>query len=533
MPEITSIIERAGVEALSVEDQTTLKAAIDTLALLTQELESKNTSINRLRQMLFGNSSEKTSKVLNDESSTSKPNDKDKDKTKSSPKKPGHGRNGTAAYTGADKIKVPHPELTGGEQCSFCKKGKMNPVAKPTQLIRITAMPPIGASIYECDKYRCSTCGEISTAPAPEGVGNSKYDASVTSMIGLLKYGTGLPFYRIEKLQQGFGIPLPSSTQWDLVKAGAKSLSPIFEELINQAAQGEVLYNDDTTMKILKMTQEQRAAAAADNAKEDRTGTFTSGIVSTQDENKIALFFTGVKHAGENLSDVLARRSEALEPPIQMSDALSRNVTGEFETILANCNAHSRRKYVEVASQFPEECRFVLETLSDVYGIDEIARSRKLSDHERLKYHQEKSGPMMSKLEKWLVEQIEGHKVEPNSGLGEAILYMQKHWEKLTLFLRVAGAPLDNNICERALKKAILNRKNAMFYRTLKGARVGDLYMSFIHTCELNGINPFDYFKSLLKNADEAAENPEKWMPWEYLHTLEKIQIRSSEDKIN
>ncbi len=75
--------------------------------------------------------------------------------------------------------------------------------------------------------------------------------------------------------------------------------------------------------------------------------------------------------------------------------------------------------------------------------------------------------------------------MEPNSGLGKAISYMLRQWPALTLFLREPGAPLDNNLCERALKKAILHRKNSLFYKTLNGAEVGDLYMSLIHTCEL------------------------------------------------
>ncbi len=93
---------------------------------------------------------------------------------------------------------------------------------------------------------------------------------------------------------------------------------------------------------------------------------------------------------------------------------------------------------------------------------------------------------------------------------------MQNHWQKLTLFLRQAGAPLDNNVCERALKKAILHRKNALFYKTLNGARVGDLFMSLIYTCELNEVNPFDYLTRLQEHADEVATNPERWLPWNY-----------------
>jgi hypothetical protein len=93
---------------------------------------------------------------------------------------------------------------------------------------------------------------------------------------------------------------------------------------------------------------------------------------------------------------------------------------------------------------------------------------------------------------------------------------MLKHWSKLTLFLRKAGAPLDNNVCERALKKAILHRKNSLFFKTPNGAHVGDVYMSLIHTCELNRVDPFDYQTQLQRHAKDVRQHPDKWLPWNY-----------------
>ena len=243
--------------------------------------------------------------------------------------------------------------------------------------------------------------------------------------------------------------------------------------------------------------------------------------MSTGAGQRIALFFTGRRHAGENLAEVLKRRASELSAPIQMCDALSQSVSGDFESVVGNCLAHGRRRFVEVVESFPQECRFVLETLRSVYGNDALARERKMSAEERLRLHQEESGPLMNGLEKWFLEQFEERKVEPNSGLGQAITYMQNHWEKLTLFLREPGAPLDNNLCERALKKAILHRKNAYFYRSERGARVGDLFMSLIHTAELSGIHPFDYLTELQRHQRELAQNPSDWMPWNYRERVE------------
>jgi transposase len=167
--------------------------------------------------------------------------------------------------------------------------------------------------------------------------------------------------------------------------------------------------------------------------------------------------------------------------------------------------AHGRRKFVEVYEAFPEEAAFVLQTLRPVFRTDRQAQQDGLSPAARLLLHQQESGPRMQALHAWMAKQIEEHLVEPNSGLGQAIAYMQRHWEKLTLFLRVPGAPLSNNLCERALKKAILHRKNSLFYRTLNGAKVGDLFMTLIHTAELHRVEAFDYLLALLRHADPRA----------------------------
>jgi hypothetical protein len=315
---------------------------------------------------------------------------------------------------------------------------------------------------------------------------------------------------------------ISAATQWDLVEAAAQTLVPAHEELIRSAAQGSVVYNDDTTMKVLDLTREQRAAALSDEAGEERTGVFTSGIVATDNGRKIALFFTGARHAGENLKAVLDRRAAELPMPIQMCDALSNNTAGDFDTLLANCLAHSRRRYVEVAESFPDEVRFVLETLREVYKTDALTRKNGLSPEDRLRLHQKDSAPRMRELEIWMEAQFAERKVEPNSTLGDAIRYMQHHWPALTLFLRVAGAPLDNNITERALKKAILHRKNALFFKTLNGARVGDIFMSLIHTAELNSIAAFDYLVALQRHAKDVSKSPGDWMPWTYQATLER-----------
>jgi len=247
---------------------------------------------------------------------------------------------------------------------------------------------------------------------------------------------------------------------------------------------------------------------------------FTTGVVSTTDGgHPVALFFSGPQHAGENVKQVVQQRAAELPPPVLMGDASSRETSklqAETEVLVANCLAHDRRHFADVLDNFPEECRHVLETLGRVYAFEGQARQQGQSPKGRLKFHQQNSGPVMKALRQWLDEQLKEKRTEPNSGLGKAMKYLLTHWNPLTLFLRHPGAPLDNSVCERALKKVVLHRKSALFLRTMNGAEVGDLFMSQIHICGLNQVNPLDYLTELQRHAAELRANPAAWMPWNY-----------------
>lgn len=536
-------------QALDKKDSTLIRAVFQSYLYVTDLVEDKTTSLRRLRQLLFGNPTEKTAAVVGEGSArpqattpagaasatASTASEATTDTAAASADtqqaRPGHGRNGADAYAGAQRIEVPHPTLQAGDPCPSCTQGIVYDKA-PGVLVRVTGQPPLSATIYQLQKLRCHLCGQVFTAAAPAEAGEHKYDVTAGSMIGLLKYGSGLPFNRLDGLQGYLEIPLPASTQWDIVQAVAANLEPAFAELIRQAAQGEVLHNDDTTVKILELmgrrrqktlaaAQQQGVLADTEPDGDERTGLFTSGVVALRDGHRLALFFSGRQHAGENLADVLKRRAAELPPPIQMCDALSRNLPGELQTILGHCLAHARRQFVDIYDRFPEACRYLLETLAVIYRNDARARERQLTPEARLQWHQHASQPTMLQLHAWLKRQLDDKLTEPNSALGGAIRYMLSHWEQLTLFLRQAGAPLDNNVCERALKKAILHRKNALFYKTQNGARVGDLFMSLIYTCQLNEANPFDYLTQLQRHTDQLAASPELWLPWNYRAALE------------
>jgi hypothetical protein len=512
---------------LEAEDFQLLDRVIATLVLVLHCLQKKNMSIRRLLR-IFAPKTESSRNLL--------PKDKDKEKEKEAAAAPndqssasadtnppsdqrkGHGRNGAEDYSGAERVFIPHQELQAGDPCPRCPGGRLYDTHEPASFIRVIAQPVFPATLYELMRLRCHLCGAVFTARAPAEADTTKYSEEVPSMLAVLRYGNGMPLTRIESLQLAFGVPLPAGTQWDLLWEAAQLVMPVFNCLMAQAAQAWLFYHDDTHMKVLSLLKENQALTAEDS--KERTGIFTTGILAEVDGHRIALFFTGRKHAGENLDSLLEQRQEGLPAPIQMSDGLASNKLKTAQTRQANCCTHSRRKYVEVMEAFPEQCRLVLETLKEVYRNDAQTKELMLSPGERLKFHQLRSQKPMEALEKWAREQIEQKKVEPNSDLGQAIRYMLKRWEKLTLFLREPGAPLDNNACEQILKRAVRHRRNSLFYKTERGALVGDLYMSLIETCRFCHVNPLHYLTALQKHTRLVNEHPEQWLPWNYQAAL-------------
>ena len=489
---------RAGLSAEHFERIGRIFQLLDGLLSL---LARKNLSIARLRQICFGATTESARNVCGSQAG-------------SKPKKPkarGHGRNSHRRYTGARRVRVLHTTLKAGQTCPRCAKGKLRPRPDPAVAISVSAQPPVGALIHEMEQFRCDTCGSLFTAPTPPEAGTQKYDASVGVMVGLMRYGSGMPFYRLERLQKSLGVPLPASVQWEQARRVAQDLQPVYEHLITHAAQASVLFSDDTAILVTSLRKEIQS-----QDKPKRTGLFTTGILGKVEDHSVSLFFTGLKHAGENLSELLDQRQAQHPPPLHMCDGLDRNVPKGHATLDCQCNVHARRGFVEVEGSFPEECRKVVESFSAIYKVEAQAKEAGLDAQERLKLHQTHSQPVMDKLRAWFSELIDAHKVEPNSGLGEAIAYMRKRWTQLTQFLRVPGAPMDNNEAERILKMAILHRKNSLFYRSQQGADVGDLFMSLVHTCRSHGVNPFDYMLAVVTNAARAKADPGRWMPWNY-----------------
>ncbi len=542
---------------LTSEDTALLISLIDAFLLLSQLVKKGRATLKRMRRLFGLSTSEKTRNVFPNSAEQSAQNSDGASPPGTSPpaseneaaepaegspskapkdgatpkpdskKRKGHGRRPSSAYEDAEHIFVAHEDLSVGCTCPDCDSAPVYELKKTSPWLRIFGQALLLAKCWDCQQLRCSGCGKVFTAKPPPEAHGPKFSESAASVLALVHFGLGTPLYRIERFQEALGTPIPDATQWDVLHSHAIDLYAVYKHLLHRAAQASELFLDDTNMPVLQFIGKRRQKLLESDKlpRPDRTGLFTTGIVAKICEGPIALFVTGRRHAGEKLDALLERRAKELEPPLVMFDALKHNVPKNHPVLELNCLAHGRRGFVDEAENFPEQCQHVLEQIQEVYAVDKVCKKEGLSAQARLWMHQLVSAPIMAQLRTWMTAQMEQRNVEPNSDLGRAFKYLLKRWDKLTVFLRVPGAALDNNTAERLLKLPVLLRKAAMFYRSERGAVVGDIYMSLIRTATMHGQNPFDYLMALMIHCAVVAEAPEKWMPWNYRQTLAELRF--------
>jgi len=415
MTEIKRLIERVKQGKLDQGDAQLIEKLLNFLLTIVPLLQRKHTSTRRMRELMLGTKEKKRGKEeaknpAEGSGSGAEENsqtDVSKESASSSAcegdsytqetrklKRPGHGRKAASEYPGAKLVRVNHPEMAPGDPCpeSGCE-GRLHQLEQPNVKIYLTGLPLISATKYERPVLRCSDCFERFVADLPEGVSEKeKFDPTADVAIALYKYSGGMPFYRQARMQESCGVPLPESVQFERCEEVANAVFPVYRHLVELSADGKLFHIDDTRVRILSCYREDK-----DRSEKERRATHTSGfVIKDEGDHKIALYFSGRRHAGENLDHVLEWRSPSLPMPIKMSDAAAVNGKKMAQTIDANCLAHGRGKFRELEEIFPVECGQVMEAIRKVYQYDD--QTKGMSDQERLEYHQKHSGPVMKEL---------------------------------------------------------------------------------------------------------------------------------------
>ena len=524
-----ALIERLQADTLTGDDRRLLVKLIQVYFWFTLALSETKISLKRLKRALFGGGKPPPSPPTGSGSSGSAPADVVADgraaPSAATPREPpapdrpvrrqGHGRHGAGVYTGAERVVCRHETLAAGQSCPACGRGTLYPLPAGVE-IRIDGNALLSAIRYELEKLRCSACGEVFTAPAPGTDNTEKYSPRARAVIALGRYYLGLPVYRIEQYQALVGVPVADATLWDLAERVADCAWPVFESLWDLAAQGDVIFQDDTHVRILTLLAENRRADAAGDSLE-RRGMFTTGLVVQVEKRVICLYRSGRAHAGDNLTALLARRELGREKPIVISDALAANQRDDDETLIrCHCLAHGRRQFTDLEEVFPAEARHVITVLDQVFAYEAVTHQQAMTPTERVAYHRTHSRPLMMALHEWLEQQVHDRLVEPNSSLGKAFSYLLNRWPTLTQFLRVEGAPLESNTVERALKLIIRQRKNSLFYASTHSATVASILTSLMATCVQAGVNALEYLVALQTHRPAVFRQPAAWLPWNF-----------------
>lgn len=307
--EIEALISRLKRGSLDNQDTLLVERLLRLLLTLIRVVEQKNTSISRLKRLLFGPGADKRTVAAAPSNASGKdaPSAADESSEPTAPSelqmaerapRRGHGRRGAADYTGARRVACADPELMPGDGCpqALCR-GHLYDTKAPAVFIRLEGRPIISATQYEQQVLRCSACAQRFTAPLPEGVPAQKYDPTADVAIALYKYGAAMPFYRQARLQEMCGVPVAESVQYERCAAVAECVRPIYEELVRRAASADVLHTDDTRVVMLDLLKENKGLPAG-----ERRAVQTTGIVARTGQRQMALYFSGRLHAGENIA---------------------------------------------------------------------------------------------------------------------------------------------------------------------------------------------------------------------------------------
>lgn len=527
--EVDALKARIRSHSLTEDDRELLTGVITWMLWLQTQLARSKLTILRLKK-LFGFSTEKSPKKKDSGTEENKDepegsgsnNNNQSNHSASSNKKPpvwneaaNHGRYSADDYEGCETITLQHETLKKGDACPNCIEAGANGKlyeSTPGKLIRLVGNAIITGRRYIIEKLRCNLCGDRFNATVPSSIEEApKYDNSCRSTLAISRYGMGLPFKRIETYQAIQHIPVADATQWDLTVELYQDAEPVIDALATVSSEGDLHYFDDTPNRILS----------------ESTAIHTTAMITEYAGHEVHLFITSSLSGVSAILPILEDHDNNF---ISMSDASPANYAKKVpielcaKWILCFCLVHGRRKFFELLKIFPEACQFVISQIGLVYCNERHCKQQGLSAEQRLAYHQQYSKPIMDALYGWMMNQYlypsQRNAIEPNSGLGEAIGYMLRHWLALTRFLYVAGAPLDNSLCEQTIKVVIRHRRNSLFFKTPFGAQVGDGLMSLIQTAIRNDVNPMDYLNALQAHAAQVIIAPRAWLPWCYKETL-------------
>lgn len=486
------------------EDKSKQKASVDSEADTSTQTQDEKNAVQTEQPKATSDSDEK--------SQGSKPTNRNP-----------HGRRNGKDFPQALVHHHPHTELTVGDRCPDCGRGRLYEY-EASAFTFISSQAPFVATRHVLDQLQCGLCQAIFRAKlSPDVVadgGDQKnrplYAHSAVAMIVIFKFFGVMPWKRLETIQEAVGVYVPDSSMSDQSERLANAILPVVRLLWHRAGNAHLFYGDDTGALILG----KRTCVKPDRRTgepTERCGCHTTCVIAvTQDNQTIVLFRIGIQHTGELMDQILINRADDMPDPLFMSDASSANEVTVCKVIECRCNSHAVRKFKEIVKDYPKEAEYALERFSAIYDNEELCKKSQMDQKQRLAYHRQHSKSLHKEICLYGHELIESKAFEPKSPIYKAYDYVLNHEYGLSAFYRHLGAPLDNNISEQILRLPVRLRDGAPFFRTEVGARVADTILTLGVTAINAKVNLFDYFVALLRHQDDVKAHPANWLPWTY-----------------
>jgi hypothetical protein len=464
-----------GATALTDNDYQTLTGVVQTWAHLTELCGRRNASIREIRRVLGIGNPRQPSAGTPAETDAERAGESNADNREGGLQRAAagqslvradvaatrnpHGRRSQEDFEQLDEAHHTHVALHSGDTCPSCMRGRVYKY-RPSVFTTISGRAPLVATRHTVDSLQCNLCKEVFRAPLPaalelDGVnGKVLYTYSAVAMVCILRCFGGLPMHRQDRLQRALGVPVPDASIWDLHERLAAAVRPVWRYLVTEAANAPLFFGDDTGATILSSRIQVRPNRRTGEP-QARTGCHTTCVIAMlEGEQAAVLFFTGIHHTGEVMDLIIGERAAGLSPPIFMGDCIESNSVTTGTVYYAGCNAHAVRRFKELADRYPEQTAYVLERYGTIYDNEDHCIAAKLSPEERCDYHQAHSRPLLREIAEYGEDLFEGHKVEPNSDLGEALDYVIGNERRLSAFARHPGAPPiwwtpDERMCSR------------------------------------------------------------------------------------
>lgn len=334
--------------------------------------------------------------------------------------------------------------------------------------------------------------GELPSRPIEKGIAGP----GLLAQIIIDKYTDHLPIYRQVQRFGREGIKLSLSTLTDWVSATCALLEPLYEVLRKEVLSSTYLQADETPIKVLD---------------KDKKGTTHRGFhwVYHAPQERLVLFDYREGRGREGPTECLKEFKGYLQTDGYVVYEDFANKPG---VTLLNCMAHARRKFDEAKDNDLARASYVLTEMQKLYALERLAKENGSSLDELYQIRQQQAIPVLENLKSWMLENYKA--VLPKSVIGQALYYSLQRWDKLSRYTTDARLKIDNNLVENAIRPVAIGRKNYLFAGSHNGARRAAMLYSFLGTCKMNNVNPFEWLREVLtKIQDQPIKDLQQLLP--------------------